>query len=361
MGSIRELIRKNGQVSYHATVRLKGYPHQRRACRTKTQAKKWIQDTESSIRDGRYKIQTSARQYTVKNLIDRFITQCLPKQPKYFDKKVQLLIRWKEELGDLLLIDLSPSCIAQVRDKLLAEITEKKKLRTPSTVNRYLSAFSKVLSVAVKEWGWLDENPTQKVSKEKENKSRERFLSIDEKDRLLEACKASKNAYLYPIVLMALLTGMRYGEIVNLKWVDINFNQQSATLQETKNGDRRVVPLPDLIIDTLKKLPAYGSKPQEVIFQCLRGSHAKNPVTIRKSFLRALRVAGIENFRFHDLRHTAASYLAMGGATQGELMYILGHRSPQMTYRYAHFSRDHIKNILKKNAENFISSSTSKE
>jgi integrase len=123
----------------------------------------------------------------VSDLIDRFVEYCLPKDPKYYPKKVQLLLRWKEELGILYLSDLSPAHIAQVRDKLLNEITAKKSLRSPSTVNRYIAAFSKALTVAMKEWGWIDENPMFKISKPKEARGRDRFLSLEEKTRLLEA------------------------------------------------------------------------------------------------------------------------------------------------------------------------------
>ncbi|WP_068466746.1 tyrosine-type recombinase/integrase [Candidatus Protochlamydia phocaeensis] len=349
MGTIRELTKKNGEKSYHAEVRLKGFPSQRESFRTRTQAKKWIQDTEAAIRDGRFKNQSASRKYLVKELIDRFIAQCLPKHPKYYVKKVGLLSKWKEELGDVLLANLSPSHIATVRDKLLSEKTSKNKLRSPSTVNRYIAAFSKALSVAVKEWEWILENPVEKITKPKESRGRDRFLSLDEKDSLLKACKASSNPYLYSIVAIALMTAMRYGEIINLKWKDIDFEQRLITLHETKNGEKRFIPLTEEIISILKKCPTYGSEPISFIFQSFKIIQSNQPISIRKSFARALKEAGISSFRFHDLRHTAASYLAMNGATQGELMAILGHRSPQMTRRYAHFSQQHIANLLQKN------------
>lgn len=356
MGTIRELTKKNGEKSYHAEVRLRGHPPQRRCCRTKTDAKKWIQDTEAAIRDGRFKSQSASRKYTVSDLIDRFAEYCLPKDPRYYPKKVQLLQRWKEELGSLYLSDLSPAHIAQVRDKLLNETTTKKRLRSPSTVNRYIAAFSKALSVAMKEWGWIDENPMFKISKPKEARSRDRFLSLEEKNRLLEACKSSSNPYLYPIVSLALLTGMRYGEIVKLKWGDINFDMHFITLHETKNGERRVIPLTDDVAKVLKDTPTFGDKENTLVFPSQKPAPTKHPISIRKSFARALQIAGIESFRFHDLRHTAASYLAMNGATQGELMAILGHRSPTMTRRYAHYSQKHLNQLMQKMNTNFVRS-----
>lgn len=345
MGTIRELTKKNGDKSYHVEVRLRGHPPQRHCCRTKTAAKKWIQDTEAVIRDGRFKSQSASRKHTVSDLIDRFAEYCLPKDPKYYVKKVQLLQRWKEELGNLYLADLSPSHIAQVRDKMLNEATSKKSLRSPSTVNRYIAAFSKALSVAVKEWGWISENPALKISKPKEGRGRDRYLSLEEKNRLLEACRSSSNPFLYPIVHLALLTGMRYGEIVKLKWGDINEDLRFVTIHETKNGDTRTIPLTDDMLEVFQRISKLG-KTAGQIFTSHKLKPTKHPISIRKSFATALKIAGIDSFRFHDLRHTAASHMAMGGATQGELMAILGHRSPSMTRRYGHYNQNHLEKVM---------------
>ena len=104
---------------------------------------------------------------------------------------------WKDRLGHLVLSDLTPSVIAEARDALLGESTRRKSLRSSSTANRYLAALSKALSVAVKEWGWIDDSPMRKVSKPTEAPSRDRYLSLEEKDRLLAACKESTNPYLF--------------------------------------------------------------------------------------------------------------------------------------------------------------------
>lgn len=267
MGSIRELPIKNGGHSYHAEVRLRGFPPQRRVCRTKTIAKQWIQDTEAAIRDGRFKNQSASKKHTVAELVDRFAATSTPKHPIYYQKKVQLLNRWKDEIGHLFLSELSPPHITAVRDKLLSETTSKKSVRSSSTVNRYLAAFSKVLSVAVKEWEWLEENPMLKISKPKESRGRDRFLDRDEIRNLLTACKESSNSYLNIIVSLALFTGMRYGEIINLKWRDINFELSFVTLQETKNGEKRVVPLTRDLIQMLQDCPSYGENPNDCLFK----------------------------------------------------------------------------------------------
>jgi integrase len=221
-------------------------------------------------------------------------------------------------------------------------------MRSSSTVNRYLAAFSKVLSVAVKEWEWIEENPILKISKPKESRGRDRFLTKEEIHRLLEACKESTTPHLYAIVALAIFTGMRYGEIVKLRWKDINFDLGLITLQETKNGDKRIIPITNETVRILQSCPSYGNAPQEQIFKSRKRTSSALPLSIRKSFAKTLKVAKIEIFRFHDLRLTAASHLAMNGATHGELMAILGHKSPHMTRRYAHYSQDHLRAILEK-------------
>jgi len=348
MGTIREHTKKSGEKSYHAEVRLKGFPSQRDSFRTKSQAKKWIQDTESAIRDGRYRSNEASRRNTVNDLLDRFVNQYLSKSSKYFKQKTLLLQRWRAEIGSMFLSELQPLHLADARDKLLSEDTPQNKKRSPGTVNRYIAAFSKALSFAVNELGWLQDNPMKKISKPKESQGRDRFLSLEEINRLLSACKKSANKNLYSIVSIALLTAMRYGEIVNLKWKDINFENRFLTLHETKNGSKRVIPLTDKLIEILQSCHSHGNGQVESLFLKDVRLESKRTMSIRKSFATALKRAEIKDFRFHDLRHTAASHIAMSGATQGELMAILGHRSPAMTRRYAHYSQGHIANILEK-------------
>lgn len=351
MGTLREYTKADGTTTFHAEVRLRGHPSQRATFRTKSLAKKWIQDTESAIRDGRHFKTVEAKRRTLGDLVDRFILQWLPKYPKRQAKQTALLNWWKEKIGHLILADLKPSIIAEMRDLLLAGKTSRKELRSPSTVNRYLAALSKALSVAVKEWGWLDDSPMRKVSKPTEAAGRDRFLSVEEKDRLLDACRSSTNSYLFSLVYLSILSAMRYSELINLQWSDIEFTRRTITLQATKNGDRRVIPLTEAMESILKLCPTFKEGPSGPIFMSQRSRVKGKVVSIRKAFQKALETAGITGFRWHDLRHTAASYLAMNGATQGELMAILGHRSPHMTRRYAHYSQKHLEDLMHRTAQ----------
>jgi integrase len=153
-------------------------------------------------------------------------------------------------------------------------------------------------------------------------------------------------------VALAIFTAMRYGEIINLKWEDIDFEQGFITLKHTKNGERRIVFITPEVANILSDCTSFGNKGS--IFKSKRKSTSALPLSIRKSFANALKAAKIENCRYHDLRHTAASHLAMNGATQGELMAILGHKTPTMTRRYAHYSQTHLSNLMQKTCNNLL-------
>lgn len=355
MGAIRESKKKDGSVTYHAEVRLKGYPPQRESFRTRTLAKKWIQDTESSIRDGRHFRIAEAKKHTVRDLIDRFTSQWLSQFPHRVIRQTAYLAWWKDRLGHLLLSDLTSTVLADARDALLAEKTPRGNIRNPSTANRYLAAFSRALTIAMKEWGWIDDTPMRKVSKPSEGKGRNRLLSIEEKNRLLEVCQSSPNTHLYPIVSLALLTGMRFGEIVNLKWEDIDYKGRTITLEKTKNGERRVLPLTPAV-EKIFSLCRQTDIATGLVFKPTSPTNRSGLVDIRNTFVKALKQAGIPDFRFHDLRHAAASYLAMNGATQGELMAILGHKTPTMTRRYAHYSQKHVATLMERMHNNIAQS-----
>lgn len=345
MGSIRDKDKKDGTTTFYAEVRLKGYPTQRASFRTRTLAKKWIQDTESAIRDGRHFKIAEAKKHTVKELIERFCTQWLTQFPHRVVRQTAYLSWWKERLGHLLLSDLTPSIIAEARDILLSEKTHRQALRSPATVNRYLAAFSRALTIAMKEWGWLDDTPMRKVSKPSEGNGRNRLLSLEEKDRLLKACQESPSPHLYNIVALALLTGMRQGEILNLTFESCDFQNKLITLEKTKNGERRILPMTKAVEEILVSCK-QSDIDSGLVFKPSSSSNRSGLVDVYNAFTKALQKSNIKNFRFHDLRHASASYLAMNGATQGELMTILGHKSPEMTRRYAHYSQKHVAQLM---------------
>ncbi len=345
MAFIEERTYSGGKKRYRVQVRLKGYPTQSATFERRTDAKKWAQDTESAIRDGRHFKTSEAKRHTVGEMIDRYMKSVLPsKGYQAYNQKPQYEW-WKNRIGDYSLADASPSLIAECRDELLEGITHLKQKRSPATVNRYMAAISHCFTIAVKEWGWLDDSPMRKVRKMKEPRGRIRFLSDDERPALLNACRESENPYLYTIVVLALSTGARQGEILSLKWDQVDLKRKLITLYETKNKEIRSLPLTGHALKLVKDL----NKVRRINTDLLFSSKTKNqPVDIRYSWAVALTTAKIENFRFHDLRHSAASYLAMNGATLAEIAEILGHKTLQMVKRYSHLTEQHTAKVVTK-------------
>jgi len=205
--------------------------------------------------------------------------------------------------------------------------------KAPATVNRHISTIKHMMTKA-EEWGWISERTLKEVRRTKklpENNKRLRYLSDDEISRLLDACRRSSVASeLLPIVTLALNTGMRQGEILGLRWSQVDMRNGLILLSDTKSGERREIPLNDSAKASLSSIPEdiTGGK----VFQ----THLEGP-----SWTTALRRAGIKDFHFHDLRHTFASRLVMKGVDLATLQSLLGHKTITMTLRYAHLSPSH--------------------
>lgn len=348
MASIEKRISNDGKVSYRVKVRIKGFPVQTETFYKLTDARKWAQDTESAIRNNRHFKTSEAKRHTLAELIDRYIRDVLPSKPKSARDQSQQLGWWREQLGSYALSEITPSLIAEYRDKLAGGITVRGKPRTPATVVRYMAALSHVFTIAVKEWEWLEDNPMRKVTKPKESRGRVRFLSDDERAHLLKVCKESSNLYLYPVVVLALSTGMRYGEIMGLTWDVVDLNRGRAILHETKNNERRAVAITGHALELLKNMNKVRRIDSNLLFPSRENKPHKpqKPIDLRAPWNAALKKAEIQDFKFHDLRHSAASYLAMNGASLAEIAEVLGHKTLQMVKRYAHLSEGHTARVV---------------
>lgn len=225
-----------------------------------------------------------------------------------------------EYFGDKFLDDIN---LKDVEDYKLDRLREVKS----ATVNRNLNILKRMFNLAY-EWGFLLESISPKIKKVKEPPGRLRFLSKEEIERLLSAC--SNLPYLHLIVLTALNTGMRRGEILSLTWEQLDIEHGFIHLNKTKNNERRDIPMNGILTKALKE---WKSKSENgVVFRVN---------DIKKSFGTACRKAGLKDFRFHDLRHTFASHLVMEGVDLATVSHLLGHSSIQMTMRYSHLSPDH--------------------
>lgn len=363
MASITERRTRNG-LHYRVEIRIKGAKPVVETFARKTDAKRWAEQTEAAIRERRYFKTSESLKHTFAEMVERYIEFELPKRHSDHKKIEMHLNWWKSHLGHYYLADVTPQLIAQYRDVLSNETFKKGKKedakvkrREPATIKFYLASLSMAYNAAVKEWGWVDENPIYKVSMPKVDNGRVRFLSKDEREKLLEVCSKSTNPYLYSVVMLALCTGMRWTEVTGLKWREIDTQKNVIRLETTKNKERRAIPMAPPAIAEVKKMQKRRMLGSPYVFPRADG---QAPMEIRKHWEKAVRDAKLDNFTFHDLRHTAASYLAMSGATLTEISHILGHKTLQMVKRYSHLSEQHTAKVLNRMASVHLKEETKK-
>lgn len=340
MATINKRKDQDGNVRFQVIIRLKGHPTQTATFARITDAKKWAQHTEAAIREGRYFKTVEAKKHTLKDMIDRYIEQFHPSNAR----KTQLKW-WKGKLGCYVLNDITPAIIASGRDELLQGITTRETQRSPSTVVRYIAALSHVFTIGIKEFGWLESSPVSKIKKPREPSGRVRFLSDEERQQLLTACKNSYSPFLYIVVVLAISTGMRQSEIMHLTWQQVDLQRRQIILEKTKNKTCRTIPLANLALDLLEKHLHERQLHHHLLFP---GKIHGKPMDLRKAWMSALKQAGIKNFRFHDLRHSAASYMAMSGSNLVEIGVLLGHKRLEVTKRYSHLSQKHVSKAVER-------------
>lgn len=339
-------------LTYQARIRVRGFPTQTKTFTKLADAKHWAQQTEADIKNGLYFKKAEATKHTFAELVDRYIEIVLEKKRasgKFYTNQHHQLEWWKEHLGARFLSEITPAHIAELRDYLTAP--RRNKAASHATGNRYLAALSHAFSIASKEWGWIDDNPVRKVARLKEPRGRTRFLSAEEQKILLQACKASRNMHLYLAVLIAISTGARQMEILGLEWKHVDLERAQVTLAHTKNGEQRSLPLIPQVLELMHERRIQLASKTPFVFP---NDLFTRPARIHTAFQKVTREAGIEDFRFHDLRHTAASYLAMSGATIAEIAEILGHKTLQMVKRYSHISIPHTRKVVEKMGAEFI-------
>lgn len=352
MAVIEERIDKDGKKKYRVKIRLKGYKPTTATFSRRTDAKHWVTQTEAAMRQGRYFQAAEGAGKTLSEAIDRYLRDILPGLKDSRHRETHLNW-WKSEIGEKELKHVNAALLSECRDKLKStpfKFGKQEKLRSEATVNRYIAALSPVLAAASNEWGWMQDNPCQKIRRGAESKGRTRFLSDSERKALLDACdKATDTPELKIIVLLALTTGGRRGEISGLRWQDVDLKRQRVIFVEPKNGETRAAPLVGPALDAMKEWAKV--RPLDTTAYVFPGRTDKTkdkPLDFERPWQTALKRANIQDFRFHDLRHTAASYLAMNGAGLRELADILGHKTLAMVQRYSHLTQDHKAAVVEK-------------
>jgi integrase len=344
MATFQKHISKTGKPTYRAMVRLKGHPVETGTFDRLTDAREWAAKVERAIKDGRMGV---SRKRTFGELVAEYSKQTAPTLKDWSHRETHLAW-WITELGEGTTLDrVTPERISAARDRLKAIPPKGKEKRADRTVQAYLASLSHAFTFGVESVHWLTDNPVARVKKPKVNNARVRYLSEDELSRLLTACKESRNADLLTAVILSVLTGGREEEVMALRWEQIDFQSRRITLRhgETKNTEGRILPLAGQAFELLKA--RYDSRPagSEIIFPATRRAKKSDHIDLRSPFQTALKKACIENFKWHDLRHSFASYMVMSGVSLVEVAKIGGWKTIQMVMRYAHLAPGHVTEV----------------
>lgn len=329
-------ITKTQSNTFKVLIRKNGFPQQIKTFKTKAHAQRWARLVESEIDRGIFVDRTEAEKITIGELIDRYIQEVTPlKRSAKNDKQRMLFL--KKNFGHYKVSQLQSKHIATYRDKRLAEGKQG------STVIKEIGSMSHLLDISIKDWGIpLVNNVATLVRKPKQARGRDRRLAEGEEQILLEAAMDSNAPLLAHIITLAIETGMRLGELLSLEWDNIDLKNQIALLPITKNGESRNVPLSKRVIETLKGMPRKINDSR--VFWTWKQSDS-----FEYTWRRMLNNAGIQNLRFHDLRHEACSRFFERGLNIMETAHISGHKTLQQLKRYTHLRTETI--VAKMNAQ----------
>jgi len=320
-------IKKLASGNFQAQIRLKGLQPICKTFSSKALATQFVRQVEGDTELQRKLGLPACKSLAFSELVDQYLAQTT-----FRDKSARgRILFWKTTFADKAVHQIDEFMVDQVLHQIAAR-------RTGSTVNRYKSHLSAMFTYLIrhpdyKRLGLNNPVRAESVGRYRENKAKQRFLSYDEQARLLAAAKQARWDRFYLLIIMALTTGARKGELLGLKWSDIDLSARLALIEKTKTDKPRLLPLTKPVIEELMRFREHS---ESLVFKNTVSPH--RPHDIKQAWLFALERAGIEACRFHDLRHTAASNLVRAGRTLFEVGTLLGHSSPQMTQRYAHLA-----------------------
>ena len=358
--------------TWQAVVRRKGFKPVKKSFARKTDATKWAAQIEGAIDRGEYSPERPTVRITFKELVEKFSTA--PDGLLSMSKTTQEvmpynLVQWVKHLGHLRLLDIDAETIEIAMEK----VATRRRISTagndlgqisPSTLKRDVSALGGIFKWAANK-RIIDETPMRKVVKPEIHDARERYLTDEELHRLLDACDQSESAELGLAVRLALFTGMRQADVMGLQWGRVNLGDlptphiddtgrmftippRHCLVTVTKNGHPHLAPLEGMAFDALK---AWSSKHRtfdgnRLVFPGRHNSY--QPLDLRTPWKTALRRAGVEGFRWHDLRHSFASMMLKTGVSHIELAKLTGHRDLKSLMRYVHIAPEHSSGLVAK-------------
>ena len=304
---------------WQAIVKRTGYPTQSKTFTLKKDAEKWARLQERLIDAGEW-IDSAAqeRQTPLGELLDRYAKEVSKGKRGSRAEAYRIETLKKHGLAKHALATITPQMIASWRDARLSEVSS-------GTALRELQLLGHVFTMAIREWGIpIPKNPVSLIRKPPAGKPRDRVLTTSERTALVSACNECRNPWIKPVVVFALETAARRGEILALRWKDVDLSHRTAMLHVTKTSQPRRIPLSPSCVKMLESLPrsVHGT-----VF----------PLSIealKQAYERAVARAGISDFTFHDLRHDSLTRLAKQGLSVLELRAISGHATANMLQRY---------------------------
>jgi integrase len=340
-------IRKLPSGKFNVQVRREGHPPLTATFPNRTEAKAWATKIEDDINQGKHFGYSRVR--TLADAVDAFTK--LKTTIKTADDRNRHLAWWRESFGDRKLFHFTADVVDQGRELLATENLEpdaKKpaRHRAPQTVRHYLMSLSACMEHARRRKRWIDKNPVSDVDAPPVSPGRIGWLKPEERKRLLEACDKSGNPDLGLVVRIALASGARQAEIMFLRWKQIDFDRECAFLSTSKTGEPRVMPLPGDVAKALKARSKVRSIGTDLVFPS--PEDPKRPRNIWQAWGVARKVAKLPDFRFHDLRHSAATEMLRAGVDSRIVATVLGHRSMNMMRRYAHVAPELVVDAAKR-------------
>ena len=315
------IIKRNDR--WFVRIRKQGQPSQSKTFNFKQDAQRWAVMIERELDQGL--VGCVDKSITLGDLLQRYLKEVTPHKKSHDKEAWRIKALLKRSISGVSLSNLNSAIISSYKYSRLAD---------GARTTRYdLALIRHCLEFARLEWGYyLPTNPVDLVSKPKLNKPRDRRVGKDDIDTLINALRQTKVSYLKPLILFAIETGLRQGEIVKLMWGDVNLDSRLLKVRDTKNGEDRVVPLSNKALLILESLPRLG----ETVFNA---SHS----SLQNAWKRLIKRSGLIDLHFHDFRHEAISRFIERGLTIPEAASISGHKTQSMLLRYAHPDISYIK------------------
>jgi site-specific recombinase XerD len=336
------LYRRKRSPTWWMSFTVNGKQYQRSTgTENKKLAENILAKVKTQIVEGTWFDVDQAKQHTFDELMEKYLNEHSKVNKtlrSYMNDKIYVG-HLKKVFTGLRLDRVTPQLISQYKSMRLSDG------KSPQTVKHEMNCLSHAFNLAVREWNWIDYNPCLRVQKPKVNNQILRWLTDDEEKRLLNASNAYLNGQLPAIITLAIHTGMRQGEILSLKWENVDMFKRAITIMQSKTKEPKTIPLNDtgfnMLLNKGKVVSMSG-----YVFATQNGTQILN-TNLQREFSKVVEKAKMTDFRFHDLRHTFATRLVQSGVDLYSVAKLLGHKDIKTTQRYAHHHIDSLRQSVR--------------